>query len=268
MTDIITRSGLRMPLPIVRIGLRILEVTALTLTVLGALLAVGLKNDNLATQLLSIYPRYSLAMNGFSVFQRMEERLPQKDESGKEAILNVGVVSIDEPQWSVFWDFVQSETAIRKSERNEPTPPQQLGVASPNPPQSSSPSSNQGEAVPEGSGVAKVPSTATPQSFAANQVNPAAIPINFQRIKTILAIRSPGVISAGTKPLVPPYALLVLWPGNLAHRVYEFLSFEEFRLDLRRMMLNELEEYSVWGTALSSIIALVAHILRSFASTA
>jgi hypothetical protein len=268
MKDILPRLGLRLPRPVVKIGLRILTATTLTLTVLGALVAVGLRNDNVASQLLSIYPRYFLAMEGFTVFQKMEDRILQTDpQSGKETFTNIGVISIDEPQWPVFWDFIQSETAIRKSERNEPIPPEPLGSAQPTTSRLTTPpsSSSQGETVPDGSGAPKAAVTPAPQSVAQNQISPAAFPINFQRIKTILSVKSP-VISAGTKPLTPPYTLLVLWPGNSPRRVYEFLSLEEFRLDLRRMMLNEIEEYTLWATAITSIMALVSHILRSLAN--
>lgn len=66
--------------------------------------------------------------------------------------------------------------------------------------------------------------------------------IRWDRLKTITSVRL-DVLSAGSKPLVPPYRVLVFSPipappFMLSHHVYEFVSFDEFRLDVRRFLLD------------------------------
>jgi hypothetical protein len=115
--------GLRPPLPVVRFVLSTLTVLAALCTFGGIIAALATKNDTLATKLLSVYPRYVLAMDAMQALQDM--KFPIREGA---ATVNVGVVSIDEPSWNVLLDFVKSETAIRKSERTEaliPRPPAQ-----------------------------------------------------------------------------------------------------------------------------------------------
>jgi hypothetical protein len=95
-----------------------------------------------------------------------------------------------------------------------------------------------------------------------------APPINFERIKTIVALKNEGIISAGPKALTPPYNLLVLWPGTLGRRVYEFLSFEEFRLDLRHVVLDEIGEWGLWLSAFAFVCGLVLNALRALVASA
>ena len=92
-------------------------------------------------------------------------------------------------------------------------------------------------------------------------------PIDFDRIKTITSIETP-VVSAGSKALSPPYHLIVLWPGNVARRVYEFLSFEEFRLDLRHMMLDEIEEMGLWLGGVAAIATILLNAFRALVASA
>jgi hypothetical protein len=95
-------------------------------------------------------------------------------------------------------------------------------------------------------------------------------PIDFDRIKTITSIETP-VVSAGSKALSPPYHLIVLWPGNVvnvARRVSAFLSFEEFRLDLRHMMLDEIEEMGLWLGGVAAIATILLNAFRALVASA
>jgi hypothetical protein len=238
------------PLPFLRIALSTLSFLTFSLTGIGLITAAALKTNNLATYLLAFNPRYTLAMNGLKALQDMRYSVPAGENDKHEKVFaNVGVVSIDDPEWSVMLEFVRSETAIRKSERNEPATLQ----APPSPPtQPSSP-----PLPPASSNQPQPPSPLQSPS-----------PIDFERVKTIIAFPMTPVLSAGTKPLSPPYSLIVLWPGLTAHRVYEFLSFEEFRLDLRHMILDEMEEWSLWISAIAFGCGLPINVLRSLLAAA
>lgn len=263
MTNIFACLGLRVPLPLLRLGLSLLSIIAASLTGAGLLAAASLKNDRLADKILSIYPRYALASEGFQKLQNMDMPIREKDPAtGKDRVTTVGVLSIDEPPWRTLLDFIRSETAIRKSERNEPVNLQP--IMRPPPP---SPSADKG--TPEASTPPSQPAAASPTTGAqpAAPIVPQAFPINFERIKTIISVRN-DVATAGTKPLSPPFALVVLWPGMVAHRVYEFLSFEEFRLDLRRVILGEIEELALWISVLAFAFGLPIYVLRSLAAAA
>jgi hypothetical protein len=74
----------------------------------------------MAGGLLSICPRYQFAMDAWNRLQDMEYPVPSDSPTH---FTNIGVLPIDAPSWAVLLDFVQSETAIRKSERNQPEPP-------------------------------------------------------------------------------------------------------------------------------------------------
>src|SRR5262249_39349714 len=126
--------------------------------------------------------------------------------------------------------FVQSETAIRKSERTEPGP----ALFTPEAPPSS---------------------TEKPQAIQLPE-------IDFNRIKTFFVMKFP-VVSAGPKPLAPPYRLMVLWPGSIPRRIYEFQSFKEFEFDLRQMLVRELEFGGVVASFFSFVSGLVLLLARS-----
>ncbi len=115
--------GVRVPLRVLRIGLSLLSVVVGTLTFLGLMTAAALKTDPLATRFLAFYPRYTQAMEGVKILEEMDFSVPSggTDEKGQPLISKVGILSIDEPQWPVMFDFIQSEIAIRKSERNDPS---------------------------------------------------------------------------------------------------------------------------------------------------
>jgi hypothetical protein len=160
------------------------------------------------------------------------------------------VLSIDDRAWGVLLDFIRSETAIRKSERNEPSNPHSLPTPAPAP----SPPSTEGNSTS--------PSVSVPPA----RPEDAPAEINFERIRAILCLKF-SVASAGPKPLSPPYALVVIWPAPpAAHRVYEFLSFEEFRLDLRHMILQEMEGWSLWLAVVAFAFGLLVEGLRRIAT--
>jgi hypothetical protein len=240
--------GLQIPLPLLRFGLSFLSIVAAFLTGLGLIVAAAMTNDNLATKLLPFYPRYSLAMQGFAILQDIKyPALSGKDSNGKPQFTNIAVLSVDDPAWAVMLDFIRSETAIRKSERNQPAPPT-TQIQSPAP--------------------ANPPVETPPQPPAQSSMTPQMLPpIDFQRIKTIASFRA-DVMTAGSKPLVPPYNLVVLWPPPITRTVYEFLSFEEFRLDLRRMMLDEIQGLALWASVIAFACTLLINALRAVASSA
>jgi hypothetical protein len=250
--------GLRLPLPFLRFVLSTLTVIAALLTFSGIVAALATKNDALASKLLPYYPRYLLSSAAMHALEEMS--LPLREGN---VTTNLGIVSIDEPAWPVLLAFIESETAIRKSERTEALIPQPLAqqpappAAPPAPPAQASPD------MPTGSGSANAP-PAQPTPLVAVQ----APPINFNRVKTVISVRNSGVISAGTKALVPPYNLLVLWPGNVPRRVYEFLSFEEFRLDFRKVVLDEIGEWGLWLSAFAFVCGLVLNALRALVASA
>jgi hypothetical protein len=253
--------GLRPPLPLLRFVLSTLTIIAALLRFGGIVAALATKNDTVATKLLPYYPRYLLAADAMRTLQDMN--LPIREGN---VTTMVAVVSIDEPNWGVLLDFIKSETATRKSERTEALI-QQPQSQSPSPVPSTAPV----EASPTGPPTGSTPSGPTTPSRA--PATPAVVsitapPINFDRIKTIIAIRNAGVISAGPKALVPPLNLLVLWPGNVPRRVYEFLSFEEFRLDFRHMILDEIGELGLWLSALAFVCGFVLNTLRALAASA
>lgn len=217
-----------------RVALSALALTASFLTGAGLFLSAALKNNKTADFILSHYPRYSLAMKGFNALQDFKYPTAPPDPP-----LNVGLVSIDDKEWGVLLDFIQSEVAIRKSERNEPSP-LHSAAAPANPP--------------------------TPSPTPSNTDLPN---INFDRIKTIISMRM-DVASVGAKPLAPPYRLIVFWPNppSTPRRVYEFLSFAEFRLDLRHFILDEIEEWSLWMAVIAFAVSVPAEALRRIIATA
>jgi hypothetical protein len=225
--------------PISRFGLPVLSLLAASLTGGGLILAASLKTDVLANKVLSLNPQYALAIQGHELLKKMEYPV----QTGENQTANLGVLTIDDPSWPIFLDFIKSDIAIRKSERNEPP-----GMEAPRL-QQTPPSGNGAEPANPSR-----PATPLPE-------------INFDRIKTIVSIRVPTA-TAGTKPLAPPYRLMVLWPDEpmpaVPRRVYEFLSFEEFRLDLRRMLLDRMEEWSLWIAVVAFAIGLPIDALRRF----
>jgi hypothetical protein len=209
-----------------------LSVTAWVLTALGLLLDVGLRYDNVSDALLSYYPKYALAMRGFHILEDMKYPAP----NGPNQTIKVGVLSIEDPSWPIMLSFLQTETAFLKSERNDTAP---LLAPASNP--------------------ASVPAASTPT---AQQLPP----VNFARIKTILSVKV-DAFRVGNQSVVPPYSLTVLWPvlpTAVPRKMYEFLSFEEFRLDLHQVMVQRLETMSLWLALIAFLVGSAAEGLRRF----
>jgi len=220
-----SRLLLRLGLGLLRFATNVLPIIAAFFTVAGLLLNASTYELRLTQHALPLYPRYQLAQEALAVLE--DRRYPAAGEDGKEIM--IGVLDIDHPSWTVLRDFLESEIAIRKSERSEPGP----AMFTP----------------PTLQGASEHPS-------------PIALPsIDFDRIKTIVAAEV-ATVRVGPKPLTPPYRLIVLWPHAVSRRVYEFLSFQEFRLDLRQMLILELRFVSIVASGLAFATATILSLLR------
>lgn len=96
--------------------LAVLAVVTWTLTAVGVLSAAVLRDRYLADKVLPWNPRYALAMEAWRKLQDMHYPL----KIGSDPVRKVGVVTIGNPAWGVLLDFLQSQTAIEKSERGTP----------------------------------------------------------------------------------------------------------------------------------------------------
>jgi len=212
--------------------IRLLTILTYFLTLCGLLLAAGLKSDSISSKILPLFSRYNLAMEGIKILEDEPHPItPRKKEN--DPVIMATVLSIDHPSWPVMLDFMRSEIAFRKSERNEPIE-EKLGAEE-------QPSDNSN--IPH--------KTILPE-------------INYNRIKTIFVIRVKNVMKVGTKPLTEPYRVIVLWPPNKGRRVYDFLSFEEFRLDMKKMLVGELEFYSYLLAIVAVIGNIALHIIKRY----
>lgn len=223
----------RIVFAVLRFATSALPVIAFFLSLGSLILSAATYESRMAEYILPLYPPYQVAQQGLKA---LEDRKHTAQGAGGVDI-SVGVLDIDHPAWTVILDFVQSEIAIRKSERNEPGPAMFTPKAPP--------------------GASEAP-------------KPIKLPeIDFQRIKTITSVELPSSIKAGTKSLVPPYRLVVFFPHAVARRVYEFLSFREFWLDLRQMLVTEVRFISILVAAcsllLSAALSLVSWLLRCYA---
>lgn len=219
------RLSLRLGLGLLRFATNVLPVIAAFFTVAGLLLNASTYELRLAQHVLPLYPRYQLAQEALAILE--DRKYPAAGEDGKEVM--IGVLDIDHPSWAVLRDFLESEIAIRKSERSEPGP-----------------------------------AMFTPPTLQGTSERPPPIelpPVDFDRIKTIVAAEV-ATVRVGPKPLAPPYRLVVLWPHSVPRRVYEFLSFREFRLDLRQMLILELRFASIVASSLAFATATILSLLR------
>jgi len=212
-------------LVILRFVTNILPIVAAVATAAGLLLAAAVKNSSLTDYVLPWYPRYRLSQHALAELQDMKYSIQTGTEQQP-----VSVLDIDDPAWPLLLKFVQSEIAIRKSERTEPGPvlfTPEVAPGSPDKPQ------------------------------------PVQLPdIDFNRVKAFFVMKF-GVVAAGPKPISPPYRLMVLWPGTIPRRIYEFLSFKEFEFDLRQMLVRELEFGGVVASFCSFVTGLVLLLVRS-----
>jgi len=108
-----------------------------------------------------------------------------------------------------------------------------------------------------------LPGASTPEGSPDRSTPVDLPPIDFGRIKTIVAVEveTPKV---GPKPLAPPYRLIVRWPHTapVVRHVYEFLSFQEFALDLRQMFVLKLRYFGMLATGISVAATVVLAGLR------
>jgi hypothetical protein len=206
-----------------------LHFVMIPLAVAAAFVSICLKTDQLTDSILLYYPRYTRVQDAFTVLE--DFRYPNPTPSGGN---NISVLDIDHPAWRVMLDFIRSDIAFRKSARNAPSAPQ--------PPPEHTPSegmlTDQPQPLPE---------------------------INWNRLKTIMVFQISGPRVAG-RPLVPPYHLMVLWPvspRSVPRSVYEFLSFQEFRSDVKRMLVQELDYYTTIAAAIVVLCEALLIILRS-----
>jgi len=175
----------------------------------GICLSLFPKNERLKNYYLPFYPRYNLAEAARRKLSDLRYKIT--DEKGQE--VKVAVLEIDDDSWEVMFDFLQSEIALRKSDR---TKPGSIGVMLPG----QSPKASK------------------------EDTSKTSVPINWDHVKTIFAVRL-NVARIGPKPIFPPYRLTVTWRGLTSVDVYKFLSFKEFRLDMNEMLAKELEYYGL-----------------------
>ena len=207
-------------------------------------MAAALKNEALANYLLSWNSRYGEAMAAVRILGDMQYPFPDIPN------IKVGILKITDPSWPVMLDFVQSEIAIRKSPRNLPVSPDTVV------PQAAT------NAKPDTKGPASIDLNSTP----AAQMSMKILKSEFDRAKTIVAVKY-TVAQAGDQPLAPPYRLILTTPLAFSQQVatpfvYEFLSFEELRLDLRDMVVGEMEAWALWLAVIAFAVSIVIDGIR------
>ena len=214
-----------------------LTILTYVLTLCGLLLTAGLKLDSVSSKILPYYPRYKLAMKAIEIFADDPQPLMKDGEifNGKDGKpIYITVLGIDHPSWPVILDFMKSEIAIRKSDINDP--------------------------VKEKVNVVEIPQD---NQSATDEV--ILSKINYDRIKTIFVIRVHNVIKAGNKPITEPYRVFTMVPPSTIakfRRIYDFLSFEEFKLDIKKMLVGELEFYSIILAIVAVLGAIFLHIIK------
>lgn len=214
--------------------IKILAVLAIVVALFGLMLAACLKIEGVSSRILPLFPRYNLALEGIKIFEDDPQPIKRGNEifKGKNSDQEImaTALGIDHPSWPVILDFIKSEIAFRKSDRNLPL-----------------------EETLSTEGQSADNQNATHKSALAE--------INYDRIKTIFVVRVRNVLKAGGKPLTEPYRAVVFEPSQKKfRRVYDFLSFEEFKLDLKKMLVGELEFYSI----ILAIIAVLCNIALYF----
>lgn len=209
---------------------KILRVLTTIIILFGLMLAASLKIEKVASKTLSLYPRYSLALEGIEVLKNDPQFIKKDDEIIKSEDSDQGVMTtalcIDHPSWPVMLDFINSEIAFLKSDRNQAI-----------------------------EGVLGTENQSDDNEDATNKK--MLTEINYDRIKSIFVIRVTGVLKVGNKPITATHRTQVFDESQKANlMVYDFLSFEEFKFDIRKMLVNELELFSI----LLAIIAVLCNI--------
>ena len=214
-----------------------LTILTYALTLCGLILTAGLKLDSVSSEILPHYPRYKSAMKAIEILADDPQPLTKDGElftakDGKPILATV--LGIDNPSWPVMLDFMKSEIAIRKSDINDPVK-EKVNPVEP-------PQDNQ------------------------NATNEVMLPeIDYDRIKAIFVIRVKDVIKAGNKPLTEPYRVFTTVPPSTTakwRRIYDFISFEEFRLDIKKMLVGELEFYSIILAIVAVLSAIFLHVIK------
>jgi len=216
--------------------MRILLVLATVITLFGLILAGCLKIERVSSVILPLFPRYSLALDGIKTLKQDPHPMKQGNviiNSAKtDKAIMATVLTIDNPSWQVILDFIKSEIAFRKSDRNQPI-----------------------EEISRAEGQSDDSQTATHKIALAE--------INYDRIKSIFVLRVRDVVKVGNKPITEPYRALVFEPSQKKfRRVYDFLSFEEFRLDLKGMLSGELEFYSYLFAIIGVLCNIAFYLIR------
>ena len=214
-----------------------LTILTYALTLCGLILTAGLKLDSVSSNILPYYPRYKSAMKAITILADVPQPIMRDGEilskDGGEPTLTT-VLGIDHPSWPVMLDFMKSEIAIRKSDINDQV----------------------------NKNVDPVEKSSDNQSTTNEVVLPE---INYDRIKTIFVIRVRDVLKVGNKPLTEPYRVFTTVPPSTTmkwRRIYDFLSFEEFNLDMKKMLVGELEFYSIILAIVAVLGAMLLHVIK------
>lgn len=218
-----------------------LTILAVIIALFGLMLAACLKIEGVASRTLSLYPRYSLALEGIKILEDNPEVM--KDENGimthpgTDQEIRATILTINHPSWSVMLDFIKSEIAFRKSDRNR-TVEETLSIEN---------HSDANESTTHNKTITR---------------------INYDRIKTIIVVWVRNVARIGGKPITEPYRAMVIEPSRMEmRRVYGFLSFEEFKFDIKKMLVGELEFYSIVFAIIAVLCNIALHCIRKYFKT-
>ena len=216
-----------------------LTISTYALTLCGLILTAGLKLDSVSSNILPYYPRYKSAMKAITILEDDPQPITKDgkifSEEGDEPTSTLAtVLGIEHPSWPVMLDFMKSEIAIRKSDINDQV----------------------------NKNVDPVENSLDNQSTTNEVVLPE---INYDRIKTIFVLRVKGVLKVGNKPLTEQYRVFTTVPPSTTvklRRIYDFLSFEEFKLDMKKMLIGELEFYSIILAIVAVLGAILLHVIK------
>ncbi len=218
--------------------IKTLTVLATVIILFGLMLAACLKIESVSSIILPLYPRYNLALEGIKILQADPQPIKRENEIYINPKTNkpimVTILGIDNPSWSVILDFIKSEIAFRKSDRNQPVE-EILNIED---------QSDDNQNVTHKSKLSE---------------------INYNRIKTIFVVRVRDVMKVGGKPLTEPYRALIFEPSQKKlRRVYDFLSFEEFKFDIKKMLVGELELYSYVLAIIAVLCNIALYCIRKY----
>ncbi|MBL9190524.1 MAG: hypothetical protein JNK23_23805 [Opitutaceae bacterium] len=189
----------------------------------AALMTAGLKWDTTANLMLGLRPSYNRALVGVRALSNPELPFKVLNDGAKEPIeIKVAALPITDPGFSPLITFLDSDVARQKWTQNERLERKIAG-----------PDSDESKFIPQ---------------------------VNFMRVKTIISFEVGGT-RAGTIFLTPPYKLGVFYPEDRLRGLYEFLSFEELRLDLRKFHKEHLENIAAWGAGIGVLMVVLGWVL-------